>query len=220
MSPQRVSDVETSRQPWSPCPSVCGMGKALGGARIAPTVAGVTLAAITLALALSGCVSADPAVTPQPQASATPLFASDAEALKAAEEAYAAYLKVSDQILADGGANPERIEGVATSEQLVEDRLGFEKARANSQHSLGVTTFDRSVLQVYAPNASRGHDIVAIYLCEDVSKVDVFDSTGASVVSATRPNRAGYEVRFDAGAPPARPLLVSNKTSWTVDSCI
>jgi hypothetical protein len=189
------------------------MGKALGGARIAPTVVGATLAAITVALALSGCVSADPKVTPQPHASATPLFATDAEALTAAEEAYAAYLKVSDQILADGGANPERILTVATEKASKLELEGFATFASKRYKSTGSTLFDHATLQAYSPLAAEGRVIVSIYVCQDVGNVDVFDESGVSVVSPTRPSRTAFEVGFNLSEKEAA-LMVSSNDVW------
>jgi hypothetical protein len=179
------------------------------------TLAVITLA-LALALALSGCVSADPAVTPQPQVSAKPLFASDAEALKAAEEAYAAYLKVSDQILADGGANPERILTVATKGWSEIQTVGFEDAKAKGWKSSGQTSFDGATLQANNSLAPRGQATVSIYLCVDVSAVSVADSFGMSVVSDIRPSRAPFEISFDSDDRESR-LLVAREDPWSGD---
>ena len=62
-----------------------------------------------LALVLAGCAPDVPAIQVPPTPTVTPLFASDEEALAAAEEAYAAYLAMSDEITSDGGERPERI---------------------------------------------------------------------------------------------------------------
>jgi hypothetical protein len=187
------------------------MGKAFGRSRIAPTVVGATLAAITVALALSGCVSADPKVTPQPHASATPLFATDAEALTAAEEAYAAYLKVSDQIFIEGGSNPQRLSTVAVGQQLEINVSGFKDAARAGYRSTGGTKFDTATLQRYDETSQNGVGVVTIYLCEDIAAVDVVDRLGKSVVSTNRPDRAGYEVEFDKSKATSA-LIISSKT--------
>ena len=74
-------------------------------------IRGVLGVATTLALglALAACSTGGTPLPPAPSPSVTPVFASDEEALAAAKDAYTAYLKVSDQILVDGGANPDRI---------------------------------------------------------------------------------------------------------------
>ena len=65
-------------------------------------IARVSAAALAVALVLVGCVPTTTPASPAPRPSATPVFATEAEALAAATEAYAAYVRVSDQILADG----------------------------------------------------------------------------------------------------------------------
>ncbi|MET1002316.1 MAG: hypothetical protein ABWZ15_10945, partial [Acidimicrobiia bacterium] len=93
------------------------------------------------ALAASGCAP-EPAAPHTPAPTSTPLFASDEEALAAAEEAYAAYQEVSDRILADGGSSPERLLDVATEKQYEYEKPGFDEARSRNFHSTGASTFD------------------------------------------------------------------------------
>ena len=59
--------------------------------RSALALAAVT---VTVAVLLSGCVPQGPEVTPPPESSTAPIFASDEEALAAATEAYEAYQSV------------------------------------------------------------------------------------------------------------------------------
>src|SRR5690606_24012229 len=82
-------------------------------------------ATVTVAVLLSGCVQQGPEVTPPPEPSTTPIFASDEEALAAATEAYEAYLAMSDLIAQEGGVNPERIESVAVRKALADALEGF-----------------------------------------------------------------------------------------------
>lgn len=175
--------------------------------------------ALAAALLLSGCVQADPVVTADPKPSATPLFASEADALAAATAAYAAYVKVSDEIFMDGGSHPERLKNVAIGEQLRADLNGFAKASSAGVHSTGGTTFESIRLQDYDSSATKGRAVVAVYLCEDVSKVDVMDAQGSSVVSDTRPNRVKYEVQFDDARGESSPLRVSHKEPWGDGKC-
>jgi len=167
-------------------------------------------------LALSGCAPTPPPATEDPKPSSTPLFANEEEALKAATEAYAAYVKVSDQILAEGGANPERIMSVATGDVAKEEREGYGQLSALGYHLVGATSFDGVTLQRFETVSAFGPDIVSVYLCTDVKGVDVLDSSGLSVVPPGRPDRTGFEVHFDA-AKSSGQLLVSQKTVWEKD---
>jgi hypothetical protein len=181
-----------------------------------PRVFGVTLVA---AMMLSGCVEARPVAAGSPSPIASPIFASEEEALAAATEAYAAYVRVSDEVFADGGLNPERMELVATGIQLATDLAGFRKALLTAVRSTGGTTFQPLQLQKYDENSDHGHSIVVAYLCEDVSMVDVVDSQGVSIVSAARPNVVSYEVRFDTNGDMPKSLLVSGKEPWSSGKC-
>lgn len=181
---------------------------------LCPTVVGMRIGSLLLTvgvlLALAGCTppGSPPSVSPTP--SATAVFASDADALKAAEAAYAAYQAVSDQILIDGGADPERLKSVATNKVYESELQGFKETSAKGWHSTGGTTFDHFSLESYDPG--RLGEIVVVYVCSDVSKVGVVDSQGTSVVSLSRPNRTAFEVTF---ALRGQNLVVSSNDVWT-----
>lgn len=177
----------------------------------------ISVAALAVMLLLSGCVPTPAPPTPTPKPSTTPVFASEAEALAAATKAYAAYVRVSDEILADGGKNPERIKAVSSGDQLKADLSGFESARKAKVHSIGSTTFESAVLQIYDPH--RADASVGIYLCEDVSNVDVVDASGNSVVPSSRPNRVKYQVVLDMSKNRSLELVVSNKSAWGDGKC-
>ena len=100
-------------------------------------IARASAAALAVAFVLVGCVPTTTPASPAPRPSATPVFATEAEALAAATKAYAAYVRVSDQITADGGANPERIAPHVTAAQLKRDRDVFAAYRAKKIVSVG-----------------------------------------------------------------------------------
>jgi len=169
--------------------------------------------AAALLLALAGCVPSTAHPTASPRASATPVFASDAEALAAAEKAYAAYLKVSDQILIDGGSRPERLQPYVSAALYAEEKKGFDQTATNGWHSTGGTTYDHFSLEVYDP--SDRDALVTAYVCSDVSRVDVLDSHGVSVVSPDRPERTAFEVTF--ALLHSRTLVLASNDVWTGD---
>jgi hypothetical protein len=165
-------------------------------------------------LALAGCVQPPPRVIPTSEPSTAPVFASDAEALAAAKTAYVAYLAVSDEILIDGGTNSDRLLKVATAAELKKQMPGFDAAIANHWRSTGGTQLDTIELQKFDSIALRGKSIVTVYACIDVTKVDVFDTSGASVVSPTRPTVSTFQTTFDlASRNPAR-LVVADEEPW------
>ena len=167
--------------------------------------------ALVATLALAGCV---PTPTPTPSTSAAtdaPVFASDEEALAAATEAYAAYLKVSDAVGSEGGSNPERYDGVASGPALANASKSAGQFRDMGAHSVGVTSFEVADLQSWGYDRERG-TFVTLYLCDDVSQVDVFDSNGASIVSPDRPDRTPFEVSLTALVDSE--LQLASKDAW------
>jgi hypothetical protein len=181
----------------------------------------VSLIAVAVAAMLTGCVG-EPSHAPPTSAatpSATPLFASDAEALAAATAAYAAYLKVSDEIFGEGGVDAARLGGVSTGDQLAANLEGFAKAKSLHERSSGITTFDTVTLQGTSPESVGDRSLVVLYLCEDVSRVDVLNEQGTSVVSPDRPDRAGYQVEFESISPASNHLVVASKEPWPAVQC-
>jgi hypothetical protein len=171
---------------------------------------GSLLVTAALLLALTGCV---PTGTPSasPSATATPVFASDAEALAAAEKAYAAYVNTSDQILIDGGSHPERLKPLVSATLYAEELKGFQLTATNGWHSTGGTTYDHFSLEAYNPDDQKA--LVVAYVCSDVSHVDVFDSNGASVVSPGREERTPFEATFSLQG--SSKLVLASDELWT-----
>jgi len=176
---------------------------------------GAALAVLVAALAVGGCVDNEPDPTQSPDPSPTPLFESDEEALAAAEEAYGRYLLVNDQVFAEGGIGLERLDGVATGQQLEADKANLTELTGKGYRSVGTTTFEMLELQQTASDEMVGDPSVIAYVCEDVSGVDVVDSNGVSVVQSNRPNRVRFEVAFD-GEPTE--LRISERIPWE-DPC-
>lgn len=172
-------------------------------------VAVVAALAVAAVGALTGCVPGKPAVTPAPTStSGSPVFASDEEALAAAEEAYRAYTRISDQILNEGGVGPERILDVASGEFGEQESVGLAEFASNGWKSTGSSDVTNFVAQ--SVNLD-GSPVVIAYVCVDVSAVNVVDSTGISVVSATRPDTQAFEVTFDG----ATSLLPIAREVWS-----
>lgn len=155
---------------------------------------GSLLVTAAVLVALAGCAPTNAHPSESPSASGTPVFASDAEALAAAEKAYAAYVEISDQVLIDGGSHAERLKAITSASLYTEELKGFQLTAKNGWHSTGGTTYDHFSLQGYHPE-DRAALIVA-YVCSDVSRVDVLDSNGVSVVSPDRSERTPFEVTF------------------------
>jgi outer membrane murein-binding lipoprotein Lpp len=176
--------------------------------------AALTIASVALvSLLLSGCVPPQPVETPSPEASVTPIFATDEEALAAATAAYAAYLTVSDQIAADGGANPERLEPFVTPDQFATASSSFAVYVEKGLRSEGASSFDSVSLTQY----DESSDVVTIdvYLCLDVSQVRAVDSAGTVVTPVDRINRLPLQIGFEAKNSLPIALTLARSEPWS-----
>ena len=173
----------------------------------------ISVAALAVMLLLSGCVPTPASPTPTPKPSTTPVFASEAEALAAATKAYAAYVRVSDEILADGGKNPERIKTVSSGAALKAALSGYREFRTKELRSVGISKVQNVTLQQFSNGPPSGADLVSIYACLDVSSVDVLDKGGVSVVSPERPPRQPFQVS-EGWDTRKGVLVVSSREPW------
>jgi len=155
-------------------------------------VAGLALSAVFV---LSGCVAPQSIVMPTSAQTSTPVFASDEEALAAATAAYTEYLRVSDAITADGGANPERIKPLVTAEQYAVELAGFTSLSAEGWQTRGESTFTNALLQTYDVAGN-----VSIYVCSNTAGIQVTDSAGVDVTPASAQKQQTLQVSFFAGS--------------------
>jgi len=168
-----------------------------GGRRACPNVSGMRRTArlplplLLIALVLTGCTQPDPMPSPPPTSSDAPVFASDEEALAAAEEAYGKYLSAADEVVRGGGEVPELVEPYLSAELYERDKESFEQFAANGWLGVGEASFSLQ-LQTY------NDESVTAYVCDDLSRTDVLDGDGESVIAAGRKTRIPYEVEFDA----------------------
>ncbi|MHA6668951.1 hypothetical protein ACX3O0_08775 [Homoserinimonas sp. A447] len=177
------------------------------------------LAAVTIAVAvlLSGCVPVDPEVTPPPEPSTEPIFASDEEALAAATDAYAAYLAMSDLIAQEGGVNPERIAPYVTEEWLERELTGFSAISNSTRHQVGASAFEDVTLQHVEDTID--YKAVTVYVCHDATGVRIFDSSGMDVTPPALADPWKSEVTFEVD-PAADHLLLAGNDPWVrEDGC-
>jgi hypothetical protein len=159
-------------------------------------------AAALLLVAMTSCANdgQDPAAnasptpsssTPTPTATATP--PSDTElASEAASATLRKYYDVRNQLR----QNPRRpltlLDQVAISTELAAQKNLFKKERKQGLHQVGATKV--AELEVQSVNLDNSNPkagkvpTVQIDLCFDVSKVDVVDADGKSVISPDRPD--------------------------------
>lgn len=157
-----------------------------------------------VAVLLTACVPESPVVTPPPEPTARPAFASDEEALAAAEEAYSRYLATIDSILSEGGDSPERLRDLVSPEIFEREAAGFATYKEREWHTVGATTFTL-ILQRWDDRE------VTVYACDDLSATDVLDSAGTSIVAAGRATQYAFEVVMHAEPP----MTITSKEPWT-----
>ncbi|PJJ71644.1 hypothetical protein CLV46_1195 [Diaminobutyricimonas aerilata] len=167
--------------------------------------------ALVAAVALAGCTTPteDPPESPKP--SAAPVFASEEEALAAAEEAYTAYLAMSDEIATGGGKDPERMRGLVTADQFEEEIASFAMYSERALRLSGSSSFRNFRLQQLHQEGGRVD--IAAYACLDVSGTRLVDEEGQDKTPNPRPDLVPLELRFEnAGAPPK--LLLAASDVW------
>ncbi|MDH6181381.1 hypothetical protein M2152_001563 [Microbacteriaceae bacterium SG_E_30_P1] len=167
------------------------------------------LALAVLAATLSGCgpgrVTDAPA--PEPTVTEEPLFATDAEALAAAEKVYREYSDLADA--AGASADPSALTSYVTEEWFAREEAGYRDLAESGKRLVGTTILTSFRLQSF-----DGHEIV-VYVCHDTRAVRVIEQeTLADVTPTDRPNEALLEVRFEV----EEGLRIAESNLWS-NSC-
>ncbi|WP_166872379.1 hypothetical protein [Salinibacterium sp. ZJ450] len=177
----------------------------------------VSGAAVALALAftVSACAADSPTVLPTEEP-ATPIFVSDEEALAAAEAAYAEYLTIADQVIADGGADSQRLGDVVTGAELERQAKEFELFADSSLRGEGSTVFSQARLQSVEHTGPTTIE-VTIYLCQDISDTRILSAEGED---RTPSERAVVLPMSVALAGTKDELKLTRSEVWPTDFCL
>ncbi|CAN5542827.1 hypothetical protein BH10ACT7_BH10ACT7_12500 [soil metagenome] len=168
-----------------------------------------------VALTLTGCTTPTPkADTKSRHTEAAPLFATEEEALAAAEEAYGEYVAISELIATEGGVHPERIESYVSSKWLVHEIAAFEDFAAAGKRQVGSARVFSAELQQYV-DEGQGATIV-MYTCADFSDVRFVDSSGVDVTPIERVEVITLVVEFQGAT--RDDLRISGSEPWTGNS--
>ena len=149
----------------------------------------VVMLAVSIALGMSGCVAPTPDPTPSTSAapSASPLFDSDEEALAAATEAYAAFQSAVDaEFMREGKSE---LDELAIDPALTEARADIEAFHSEGKTQTGSVVVRAAKLESRSPGSAGlpPDSSIRVYVCLDVSAVNVLDRSGQSTVKADRP---------------------------------
>ncbi len=120
--------------------------------------------AAALLVALVGCSDTPEIPDADPAPSASPLFASEEEALEAATAVYEEYVGVSNQVLADGGSDPERVARFLSPDIFESEAAGFAAVATEGTSFEGGTQITGFRLQQVADGPDGGAD-VQLYVC-------------------------------------------------------
>ncbi|MGX5694908.1 hypothetical protein ACWKWP_01810 [Agromyces soli] len=176
----------------------------------------VAATVVAFALSTAACTDASPRPTAAAaQTAAAPIFASDEEALAAAEEAYSAYLGALDVVGSRGGTDTELLTEVATSKVREDLEASFEAMQTAGVHTGGATV---GTLRELVENALVGRTaVVSVYACLNVANVRVFDASGNDVTPAGRPAVTPHQVTMESRSEGSPHLLVSESEVWRGD---
>jgi hypothetical protein len=166
--------------------------------------------AVLVALVLSGCLPPKQHETPEPHRTATPVFASEEEALAAAEEAYREYLRVSDLIASEGGEDPERLAPFVTPDWLDKEKEVFASIQLSGRRSVGTTAVSSMTLQAVEA------EVMSVYVCLDTRLSRVLDAEGIDVTPEDRPAIVDLELTFDIETDGA--LVLARSEPWPTGS--
>ena len=173
----------------------------------------VPIGVVTLLLT-SGCAGP----VPEPVASGSAaageaFFASEEEAVEAAQLVLDDYIAAINEVLADGGVLTGQLDGIATEELIDQQDSGFEEYRSGGLTLVGRTTVDSFEVQQYIPLAEEGSPVLVAYFCRDVSATDVLNDEGDSMVPAERPLRLAFQAEFIAD-PVRNSLTIAGDEQW------
>lgn len=166
--------------------------------------------AVVVVLALAGCVPSDSHPTAAPSSRATPVFASDEEALAAAEAAYAAYEAAVDkslQLLDESG-----LASVSSGAALKTAIGSVQDFKDQGRRQIGASKVVYAAPQDLSALTGSSSGSAEIYACLDVSEVQVIDADGRSVSAPDRVTVFPLVVSFAWQAE--QKLVVSKEVVW------
>jgi hypothetical protein len=139
------------------------------------------------------------------------VFASEEEALAAAEELYGEYLAAENALGAGGWVDVSLVEPFLKGEALADETESAESLATKGYRQSGEINFDSAALQ-QLDDDGPGSVQLTLYLCLDVSTASILDSADQPVVIPDRPDRLGLEIEMDDGEGD---LKIERSEPWT-----
>jgi hypothetical protein len=142
---------------------------------------------------------ADPSTSLTTAASSPPTHTSSVQptapsevASASASETVRRYVATIDEIAQNPTADLKKLDGVATGSELVAERTFLKGQHGRGERQVGNTAITQLKIQSVnlgnADPAAGEVPTVLVDVCWDVSKVDVLDKSGRSIVTSSRPD--------------------------------
>jgi len=177
---------------------------------------GAALAAMGIALVLAGCAgTAAPTVTASPEETPAPIFATDEEALAAAEAVYSDYLARLDETARSSSDDISGLSAIISAEQAAEISRSLRGLRERGLVPVGSTRFDNA--SIASNTTTGGRAIVDAYVCLDVSDIRIHDASGADVTPMSRDERSPMQIQFVSSPADPRHLILNSEEPWPGD---
>ncbi|MGK9147691.1 hypothetical protein KXS11_08715 [Plantibacter flavus] len=167
--------------------------------------------------ALTACTGGE-ITPPTPTSTTEPVFANEEEALAATVATYQAYLDVANQILHDGGSNPERIDAVVSAEVADIERESFARMLDRGFHTVGDIVLSEPKLREYYKHPDALGVVAQMFACEVISGVDVQTADGISQVPEGRPEAVGFNVSIGLTSSAPQAFTITAKEAEEGDS--
>jgi hypothetical protein len=159
-----------------------------------------TVSALGILIALAGLTSCTgdegPPLSPMPVPSGTPVYASEEEALAAAEEVYGRYLEAENALGQGGWNDVSLVEPFVTGDALEDEAATAADFSSKGYVQEGSIRLASITLQ-QADFSSRAD--ISTYICLDLSLAKVLDSSGNPLETDGRPDLFPLEVGFGDG---------------------
>jgi len=158
------------------------------------------------AFVVTGCAKSPQEIPQAQEASSTESTLTEEQALALAEETYAEYLAISDQIARDGGQGIERLKGLVSSELFHSEEQGFEEFMESGFQLIGQSSFVVDSVQ----NESLSN--FTTYVCLDRTGIQIQKNGEVTKVSESVYAVFPLVVEF---RPKEKNFFIESSTLWT-----
>lgn len=165
--------------------------------------AGVVIS--TAVLVMTGCASPPPLPKSQETTSSESTLTEE-QALALAEDTYAKYLAVSDQIARDGGEGVERLEGLVSSELFDSESQGFLEFKDSGFTLIGQSSFTFDSIQ------DKSFSSFTTYLCLDRTGIQIQQNGEATQDNLSVATIFPLVVKFK---PLGNDFIIESSTLWS-----